>query len=285
VKFFIVMRKARFGGYFYPEDQEELEGVVRGFIFKSTKNNTKNIEDIQAGIAPHAGYIFSGKLAGEVIGRLGRKKNIILLGVNHSGIGSKISFSQQDFETPLGIVRNNKELSLKIIEKIKKEKLDVSIDEESHENEHSIEVQLPFLQKSQKDFEIVPLLLKDLTYEECKKIAEILSSFITENIAVLVSSDFTHYGENYGFVPFTENIKGNLYELDKKIISEIVRLNSRLVFEKASNTTICGLYGITIITEIAKIKKLKAKLVDYYTSGDISRDWNNCVGYAGIVFY
>jgi AmmeMemoRadiSam system protein B len=151
-------------------------------------------------------------------------------------------------------------------------------------NEHSIEVQLPFLQISQKKFSIVPVLLKDLSYEVCLQLAGILAEFVDENIALIVSSDFTHYGSEYRFVPFKDNIRKNLYYLDNEIVINILNKNSRKVFELASKSTVCGLYGITIITEIAKIKKMKAKLVGYYTSGDIVNEWENCVGYAGIVY-
>jgi hypothetical protein len=272
------MREPTVAGSFYSSDKKELKKEVEKYL------DTKK-ENIKAGISPHAGYIYSGKLAGKVIGSIIDKKNFIILGVNHSGIGENVSFSLQDFETPLGIAKNNKPFTEKIIQSFKKEKFDVGINEEAHNAEHSIEVQIPFLQLSQKKFEITPILFKELSYEECKKAAEILSKYIDNNVCILVSSDFTHYGKSYGFVPFTNNIKDKMYKLDNEVLFEILRLDSKGVFDKAIKTTICGLYGITIITEIAKINKLKAKIVDYYTSGDITGDYTNSVGYAGVVFY
>ena len=272
------MRKPIVAGSFYPDDKKELEKAVTRYLSKKKEN-------IQAVIAPHAGYIYSGKLAGDVIGRIIDKKDFIILGVNHSGLGSKVSFSLSDFETPLSIVKNNKALTEKIMQKLKKQKLDANISEEAHNHEHSIEVQLPFLQKSQKKFEIIPILFQGLSYEDCKKIAEVLAEFVDNNVCVLVSSDFTHFGRSYGFIPFANNVKDNLYKLDNEVIFEIIKLDSKGVFDKAIKTTICGLYGITIITEIAKIKKMKPKLLDYYTSGDITKDYTNAVGYAGIIFY
>lgn len=265
-------------GAFYPASKEELKKEVKKYLSQSKEN-------IKAVISPHAGYIYSGKLAGNVIGRIENKGNFILLGVNHSGLGNKISFSLQDFETPLGIVKNNKALTEIIMKKLKKEALDAAINENPHTNEHSLEVQLPFLQESQKKFEIIPILIKDLDYEECKRIAKVLVEFTDNNVCILVSSDMTHYGKTYGYVPFTKNIKDSLYKLDTEVLFEILKLKSEAVYDNAIKTTICGLYGITIITEIAKIKKMKAKIIDYYTSGDITRDYNNAVGYAGVVFY
>lgn len=267
-----MIRGARFSGSFYPDDREDLEQEAREFLRDKKEN-------IAMAISPHAGWVFSGRLAGDVLGRFDNKKDFIMLGVNHSGIGGKIVISQKDFETPLGIIKNNRDLGTKILKKLKGE-----INEQAHEQEHSIEVQLPFLQESQKRFSIVPVLLRDLSFEECKNIAELLAEFIDINIGLVVSSDFTHYGKNYGFLPFTKDVKKNLYYLDNEIIVNILNHNSKNVYELASKSTVCGVYGITIASELAKIKKMKAKLAEYYTSGDVTGDFSSCVGYAGIAF-
>ena len=272
-----MLRKSIVSGQFYPDDKKELEKKVREYLGKKKK------QDIKACIVPHAGYVFSGKLAGEVLGRIEDKKNFIILGVNHSGIGSKLSFSLTDFEMPFGIVKNNKILGEKLMNILKKE-IDAEINEEAHKHEHSIEVELPFLHFSQKNFSIVPVLLKDLSYEECRKTAEILSNLINNETCLIVSSDFTHYGRNYGFLPFNSDIKENLYKLDLGIIDSIVNLNSKEVYEKASKSTVCGIFGLTILTEIAKIKKYKVKKIGYCTSGAVSGEWSSVVGYGGIIF-
>ena len=271
------MRKPIVAGQFYPGDKGELIDEVGKFLGKRKK------EDVKACIVPHAGYMFSGKLAGEVISKIKDKKTFIILGVNHSGIGNRISLSFEDFETPLGIVKNNKALGEKILEKLKLLAY-ADVNEEAHLQEHSIEVILPFLQLSQKQFDIIPILLKDMTDVACERTAYILSKFLTEDVCVIVSSDFTHYGASYGFMPFSNNVRENLYKLDKDIIDSILKLDSKSVYEKASKSTVCGIYGVTIVTELAKILKWKGKLVDYYTSGDVLGDFSNCVGYAGIIF-
>lgn len=268
-------RKPSASGIFYSSNKEKLKEEIG--IFPSKKN-------IKAVISPHAGYMFSGKISRNVLGKFEDKKDFIILGVNHSGIGNKISISKENFETPFGLIKNNQTLTNKILKKLQKENLDAEINEIPHLKEHSIEIQLPFLQLSQKSFSIIPILLKDLNYEECKKIAGIISNFIDDNIALIISSDFTHYGKNYNFIPFTTDIRKNLYKLDNSIIIEILNLNSKKFYEKAAQSTICGLFGITIAIEIAKIKNWKAKLTEYFTSGDIVDDFENCVGYAGITF-
>ncbi|MEM3405354.1 MAG: AmmeMemoRadiSam system protein B [Candidatus Pacearchaeota archaeon] len=275
------MRKPVAKGSFYPSNKEEIKNFISKYIIRENKKK----ENVKIAIVPHAGYSFSGKLAAKVIGKINKKENFIIIGVNHSSLGNKISISKEDFETPLGIVRNNLELSRLLLKKFKEIKIDSDFNEIPHNYEHSIEVILPFLQESQKNFKIISLLVKDLSYEECIKIAEIISKLIDDKTCLLVSSDFTHYGLVYDFVPFYNNIKENLYNLDKKVINEILNLNSKKVYEYAIKTTICGLYGITIATECAKIKNLRSELIDYYTSGDVTKDYNIAVGYAGIIFY
>lgn len=270
------MRKPVVSGSFYPADKSELIDELNELLVGKKEN-------VKACIVPHAGYLYSGKLAGKVLGKIKEKKTFIILGVNHSGLGSRISFSFQDFSTPLGIVRNNKSLGEKILEKLKLLAY-ADINETAHSQEHSIEVILPFLQLSQKQFDIVPVILKDMTDVACERVAYILSKFMNEDICVVVSSDFTHLGLSYGFMPFTDNIKENLYSLDKIIIDSILALDSKSVYEKARKSTVCGVYGVTILTEIAKLMRWKARLVDYYTSGDVTGDFNNSVGYAGILF-
>ena len=135
------------------------------------------------------------------------------------------------------------------------------------------------MQFSQKNFSFVPILLKELSYEECCEVAKVLAEFLNENICLLVSSDFTHYGASYGFLPDRK-----IGDIDREVIESIIQLNSKHVYELAGKSTICGYYGLTIISEIAKIKKMKAKPIGYYTSGDIVNNGGNCVGYGGAVF-
>lgn len=272
------MRHSIVAGQFYPENKEELKKKVKSFLVSGKKENVKGV------IVPHAGYDYSGKLAGEVFSLISDKKEFIMLGVNHTGLGKKVCVSLEDFETPLGIVKCNKDLADKILHKLKKIEIDVEVNELPHKEEHSIEVELPFLQLTQDDFSIVPIVLSNLNYEECKKIAEVLSEFVNSRETIVVSSDFTHYGVGYGFTPFTSNVKNNLYKLDNDIILQILKKDSKSFYHLAEKSTVCGLYGITILTETAKIKNLKVKNLGYHTSGDITGDYETTVGYAGLVF-
>ncbi len=269
-------RKPAVSGSFYPGDKKNLKIELEKFLPEKKEN-------ILACISPHAGYDFSGKLAGKTLGKFNKKKDFIILGVNHSGIGNKICISLKDFETPLGVVKNNKALSENLLKKLKSKKLDAELNELPHKNEHSIEVQLPFLQFSQKNFEFVPILLNNLGYGDCKKTAEILSKIVDENIGLIVSSDFTHFGSQFGFKPFDNGRR--IVEVDNNVIKNILEKKSENVYNLASKSTICGLHGLTIITEIANINKWKVKEVEYVTSGDVTGNYEQVVGYAGIMFY
>jgi hypothetical protein len=311
------MRKAIVAGQFYPAKKEELQKQIEscfnnkfgpGDILKlnegasSEKSDIKKInKKIKGLISPHAGYIFSGACASHGFAELLKIKKeylpttFVLLGPNHSGYAnSSFSLSLEDFETPLGIVKNNKEFGKKLLEKCKSEGL--IQDELAHKHEHSLEVQLPFLQYIYKlkkaDFQIVPIVISANKYEDCINLAESISEFFKkvnekskERICIIASSDFTHFGESYGFKPFSKNIQENLYSLDNKAIDEILQFNSKEFYEKAMETTICGTFGIIILIEI--LKKLdvkKSKLLKYYTSGDIIHDYDSAVGYASVVF-
>lgn len=282
------MRHAIVSGKFYPESKEELKKQIDGFFSQLEIASLKQRE-IRAAIVPHAGYVFSGKCASFVY-RLIKNQEFdcfIILGTNHSGLGSKVSMSVDDFDTPLGAVESDMGVMEDILIKAKKENFNIGVDEEAHKYEHSIEVQLPFLKSVQKKFKIVPILLRDLSIKELEKFGKILSDIIKasqKKIFVLASSDFTHYGRAYGFSPFTENIKENLYNLDDKAIQAIIRLDAEEFYVQSRKTTICGSQAIACLITIAENLKLTAEKLCYYTSGDVLGKWDNVVGYASLVF-
>lgn len=283
------MRHPQVAGSFYPENKEELKKMIDKF-FSSLDVASLKPREIKAAIVPHAGYVFSGKCASFVYQLIKNLKfdTFIILGTNHSGLGEKISFSIDDFDTEFGIIESDIEIVEDLLIRGKKEKFDIGVSEEAHKYEHSIEVQLPFLKYVQKNFKIVACLLRDLSIKEIEKFANLVSGIIKENkkkIFVLASSDFTHYGRVYGFLPFSENIRENLYNLDDKAIQSILKLDADEFYVQSRKTTICGSQAITCLINIAKNLKLQAEKLCYYTSGDVSQDWRNCVGYASIVFY
>ena len=262
------MRHSIVAGQFYPESKNELEKQIKGFL------KIKQDKSIKAAIVPHAGYVFSGKCAGKVYSALPDAEAYVILGVNHNGLGKDIAVSLEDFETPFGIIRNDAELGKEILKLLK-----MNEDNGAHRYEHSIEVQLPFLQVSQKDFKILPMILKNYNLDVCKKLAKAIADSankLNRKIIVLASSDFTHAGPNYGFF-------GSI-DIDKKAIAEILKFNTKGFMETAEQTTICGAGSIATTIEYAKLAGAKkAKLLDYYDSSSVMPSENK-VGYAGVVF-
>lgn len=264
------IRKPIVAGQFYPADKIGLSEEIEKYLKKENKN-----ANIKAAIVPHAGYFFSGKCAARVYSVLPATETYIIAGVNHSALGENIAISLENFETPLGIAKNDLGLGKQILEQ-----LGIQEDNNAHKYEHSIEVQLPFLQATQKNFKIVPIILKNYTLETCKKLARAIKSAaekLKRKIICIASSDFTHSGQAYGFY-------GSAEKIDKQAINEILNLNTENFIEKAEKTTICGAGAIATIIEFSKLAGAKkAKLLEYYTSSAIMPS-ENAVGYAAIIF-
>lgn len=290
-----MVRKPIAAGMFYEELFELLDKQIsecfthaKGPGALPAKRTDREILGI---IAPHAGYQFSGPCQAWAYKEIAESKFpdiFIILGTNHQGFG-KAATLLEDFETPLGIVKTDIDFAKKLI---KNSDFNIVENKELHAKEHSIEVQLPFLQFANKDnlnnIRIVPIITGPEA--DYKKVAEtIIETAKKENkkIIIIASSDFTHYGFSYGFVPFQTNIKENLYKLDKEAIKHIEKLDAFafLDYVKTTETTICGAQAIAIAIKTVKaLKAKKAKLLQYYTSGDIVNDYRNAVGYASILF-
>lgn len=270
------MRLASFAGSFYPFSKEEIIDFI--------KENEKDIqtlnEKIFASIVPHAGWIYSGKCALHTYKNLENSnfENVIIVATNHSSIG-KVILSTEDIKTPLGKVKINKKLVKKFLE------LEFSeINEDIHSEEHSIEVQLPFLQYYLKDFSIVPILVSNLSLQEIKALVQLLKEIFDEKTFYLFSGDFIHHGKIYGFEVFKENKKENVRNADMKFIESILNkdLNSFVSHAKRFYT-ICGYYSFQVFIEFTKEMNSKNKLLCYYNSADVTNDEEIIVGYASIV--
>lgn len=270
------MRIATFAGLFYEKNSDSLNKQIEE-CFKDKKGprnfNLKRSKKIFAVISPHAGYIYSGAAMAHAYKEIAEAEfadTYVIVGTDHTGIGNSICLD--DFETPFGIIRVDKDYCKQLIEKgFKQDKM---------LNEHSIEVQLPFLQfvskDRLKDLRIVPIVTNSLVeFPEADK-----------NIVFISSSDFTHYGINYGYTPFLFNKKKHMYELDKKAIEFIKNLDVRGFLEYINNTgaTICGYNSIASVINHCKYHGAKkATLLKYYTSGDVVNNYMNAVGYASMV--
>ena len=267
-----MIRNPVVAGQFYSLSKESLAKEVQGLI----DGSAKKIDAIGV-VSPHAGYLYSGPVAGSVFSSIKSKPIYIILGPNHTGLGSPFSMSASDkWKTPLGDISIDKALSESILKNCR----DIKKDELAHINEHSIEVQLPFLQTLQKEFTFVPIVVSFGDLETYRNIGEGIAKSIKElslekDVTIIASSDMTHYEPQ-------ETAK----DKDSKAIDAILKLDEKSLLERVEkfDISMCGFVPAAIM--IAASKKLGAKdahLIKYQTSGDVSGDYSSVVGYAGII--
>jgi AmmeMemoRadiSam system protein B len=281
-----MVRNPVVAGQFYPANPHELRKQIQSCFlskFGPGKEPSKEISKKLIGvISPHAGYMFSGPCQAFSYKEIAEAKLpdvYIIIGLSHSGYPTCIS--SQDWKTPLGTVKCDKEF-----QEVLSKHLDVN--EDMHLSEHSIEVQLPFLQYATENsaIKIAPITASpDMDYREIAD--HIFNALqITKRTALIItSSDFTHYGDNYRYLPFTQKIKENMHALDKGALKQIEALNSASFLKYVNDTgaTICGNYPIAVLLELSKrLGAKKGSLLQYYTSGDIVEDYSSAVGYASV---
>ena len=273
-------RKPAVAGQFYEGRKEALIEEIRNCFMRGpgeipeVKEGKGNIKGV---VVPHAGYIYSGWVAAYVyhaIAKDGFPDKFIILGPNHHGYGAGVSIMTKGiWETPLGEV--------KIADDAKKYcRGIIAEDEFVHKYEHSIEVQLPFLQFLKKDFSFIPICLSFQDYETAREIGEILRE--VDDAIIIASSDFSH--TSFSKFPTKEDIKEYVEKKDKMAIDKILKLDAKGLIEKVEkyNITMCGYGAVAAMLEAVKGKARNAKLLKYATSYD-TEPGMYCVGYAGIV--
>jgi len=274
------MRYPAVAGSFYPSDKEQLKrGVEECFSKGAGLPKLGSSKNLLAVVSPHAGYIYSGWVASyvyrEIAESYSQPPTFVILGPNHTGRGSGVALSKEDWETPLGVVSNDKELG-KLIQRNSKI---VDFDETAHEAEHSVEVQLPFLQFIYKNFKFVPVCIGLGDYETAEDIANAVfnaSKEIKRDIFVIASSDFTHFEDAQ-----------SARQKDELALEAVKKLDAKLFFEdvQENDISICGFMPITIAALYSKLKGGKeARVLKYANSGDVTKDYHEVVAYCSIAF-
>ncbi len=257
-------------GQFYPAQAGKLSEMIRGMVDEKAAK-----EEVIGLVSPHAGYIYSGPVAGAVISRVKFKDTFIIMGPNHTGMGKPLSImTKGTWETPLGQVEVDSELAEKILAASKH----LQEDSGAHQYEHSIEVQVPFLQYFKKDVRIVPITIAHsdaATYKELgKEIARAVKG-LKKKVVMIASSDMSHYEP-----------QEQAQRKDSQAIEAILKLNEDELLRRVSelNISMCG-YAPTValITAAKQLGAAGAELVRYQTSGDTTGDYSTVVGYAGII--
>jgi|SRR5579884_1579629 len=265
-----MVRHPAVAGSFYPAKPEVLLDEVQRF----TANGAEKIEALGC-VVPHAGYMYSGHVAGAVYARLVLPHRFIILCPNHTGRGQPLAINSEGaWQTPLGEAHIDSALA----ESLKAKFSLLSEDYEAHRTEHALEVQLPFLQARLREFTFVPIAIGTGQFEVLAALGEVLAHVVQESgekVLIIASSDMNHYEPDD-----ITRVKDNL------AIQAILALDARGLFDVVTqkHVSMCG-YGPTVamITAAKRMGASSAQLIRYATSGDVSgeRDW--VVGYAGIV--
>jgi len=265
-----MVRNPVVAGQFYPASPSQLKAMIEGFI----DGNAVKEEAIGV-VSPHAGYIYSGPVAGAVISRIKVKDTFIIIGPNHTGRGKPFSImTQGTWKTPLGEVEIDSELAKQILAGSSH----LVEDSAAHLYEHSIEVQLPFLQYFKPDIKLVPIILSHGTAVTFKEIGKEIARAIKESnkeVVIMASSDMTHYEPH-------ESAKAK----DAQAIEAMLDLNEDELFRRVEelNISMCGYApAVSLISAAKELGATDAELVRYQTSGDVSGDYSAVVGYAGII--
>jgi AmmeMemoRadiSam system protein B len=259
-------------GTFYPRAAAALEDDLLRLI-----DLQDTCHELLACIAPHAGYVYSGAVAGKLYGHLDVPRTVVVLGPNHTGVGAPVSIAPHDrWRTPLGNLPIASALCRRLVERAYM----ATFDPHAHAREHSLEVQLPFLLARRPDLEVVPVCLAHLRVEDCLDLGRILAKIIgdcAEPIGIVASSDMSHY------LPEDEAKRLDHLAIDAALTRDPTRLYETV---HRHGITMCGVVPATVaLAAAAELGANDAHLVAYATSGDASGDRSAVVGYAGICIH
>ncbi len=268
-----MLRLPAVAGRFYPSNAEELTVQVRRYAEVDSKEKARVVK---ACLVPHAGYMYSGHVAGAVFARMALSKKFIVLGVRHQPRGEAAAvLSNGAWRTPLGDAAIDEELAKELKEACPQLREDAV----AHSAEHSLEVQIPFLQVLAEKFTFVPVALGTVRFEELTKIGEGIGKVLSkakENVLLLTTSDLNHYEDDA-----TTRAK------DAKAVEQLLAMNASGLYEtcRKEQISMCGLGpAVAMLTALKEMGGAKAEVVKYATSADVSNDRETVVGYVGMIF-
>lgn len=258
-------------GRYYPGSAPQLKEMIEQFVDKDAVK-----EEVVGLLMPHAGYPYSGSVAGAAISRVEFKDTFVIMGPSHTGVGKPFSvWAEGTWQTPLGDVEVDAELAKKIIAVSEYAREDTL----AHQNEHAVEVQLPFLQYFKPDVKVVPIILAYSNPAAYKKVGEDVARAIKElkkEVVIIASGDMTHYEP-----------QATAAEKDGKAIEAMLALDEDELTRRFQDLDIsmCA-HGpaVALISAAKELGVTGAELVKYQTSGDTTGDYAAVVGYAGVIF-
>ena len=257
---------------FYPGDPDVLRGLLYKLI--PAVEPERKVDNALAVISPHAGYVYSGGVAGETLARVRVPETVLILGPSHTGQGQPLALGIRDWDMPLGPVPIQRRLATLILKHS-----EVIVDDDlAHSGEHSLEVQVPFLQTLQPRLSIVPLVVGHIPYDLCRQAAHDLATAIRayeEPVLLVASTDMTHYES-----------RASASAKDHQALEHILALDPAGLYQTVltSRISMCGIMPTTITLLAAlELGARRAHLVRYTDSGEVSGDTDQVVGYAGLV--
>jgi MEMO1 family protein len=266
-----MIRPPAVAGRFYPDDPELLRAALDSLLAGGAEKKIR----ARACLVPHAGYVYSGSVAGEVYRRIEIPGRVILVGPRHFPRGAPLAIlSSGAWETPLGMAPIDGPLAEKIARAFPLLREDAL----AHSAEHSLEVQFPFLQRLNPSFTFVPIVIGPAQWETLETLGHALASVIAAESApvlLVASSDMNHYESDA-----VTRLK------DRKAIDQILALNARKLFDTVRDEQIsmCGYAAAVAVTIAAcELGATEANLVRYATSGEVNGDLQEVVGYAGMI--
>jgi AmmeMemoRadiSam system protein B len=269
-----ILRHPAVAGRFYPDDPDDLRAEASGYLSQATSTGQAPLRALGC-VAPHAGYMYSGHVAGAVFARVEVPRRCIVLCPNHTGMGRPLAImSEGAWQTPLGDVPIDTELAGALRTRFPALQEDAA----AHRAEHAAEVELPFLQLRQPELRFVPIALGTGQFEILEQLGKALADVIapqSDSILMVASSDMNHYESDV-----VTRVK------DHRAIERILTLDPRGLFDVVTQQDIsmCG-FGpaVAMLTAARQLGAKSAELVKYATSGDVSGDRDRVVGYAGVV--
>ena len=280
------MREPAAAGYFYPGKRRSLESSIEDCFKRGPgpiRGKGSGGKGVFGVVSPHAGYPYSGSVAAfgfRALEEGGLPRTVVIVGPNHGGWGSPAGKSLEDWKTPLGVIECDRELA---------DRIDIEVDENAHGSEHSLEVQVPFIQSLDPGIKMVGIQMTDQSLASAKELGRKMARALDgygRKVALVASSDFTHCGSSYG-VPVPTGMDPGQYakSIDIPLIKELLRMDLESAYEvkKRLGVTACGLGPIAaMMTAAREAGKVDVELLKYATSYDVSPS-SAAVGYASIV--
>lgn len=275
-------RQPAVAGFFYPDDPEVLRAQTRRLLVATGER-----QPAMAVVSPHAGLHYSGAVAGEVYGRLQPAAVYLLLGPNHTGRGRPVAcMDEGEWETPLGTVAIDRPLALTLQAACPL----ISQDSLAHAREHSLEVQLPFLQLIDGAFGIVPIVFGLLPYAACEALGRAVAQAVrraSRPVVIVASTDMTHCGGSYRHLPPPGmTAQAFAHQEDRHAIERMLALDPEGLYRvvRQRHITMCGFIPTTVtLVACRELGATNATLVRYMTSADVNGDVDTVVGYAGLL--